>query len=135
MALGLDFLGQADGGVDDRHAADRDAALQLAEREQGGCRRCDEGVEQGEDVADEDAAVVGPGRVGSAVDQAAADALSDLGTGQTLVGVSAHRLPLLARCETPAVSVVSAREDAMLYRAYTPADRDACLAVFDGNAD
>jgi ribosomal protein S18 acetylase RimI-like enzyme len=23
----------------------------------------------------------------------------------------------------------------MLYRAYTPADRDACLAVFDGNAD
>ena len=56
MAFRLDFLDQAEERVDDGHAADGDAALDLAEIKQSHRRRQYQEVEQGEQIAVQDLA-------------------------------------------------------------------------------
>src|SRR5262249_24938432 len=88
------------------------------------------------------------------VDLAVAHALGHLGGGQALEFRLVHEAPAFSEdrggriadrekpiLRDPRSSLLDPRtlyvcwEPAMLYRAYTPPDRDVCLAIFDSNAE
>src|SRR5262249_11800950 len=86
VPLGAQLLHQAEEGVDHGQGADRPGAAVLAEEEERDAGGHHQGVEEGEQGAEEDVAGFRPGRAGGAVDEAAPDSVGDCRGAETGAG-------------------------------------------------